>query len=197
MALAKFRSFREESGFTLTEVLVACVILTTGVVALAQLFVVSTAANRAARSTTSTMVLAQQKMEQLRSMTWGFDVLGLPLSDTTTDISVNPPTNGGSGLAPGGTLTQNTAGFVDYLDQYGNWIGTGGSPVVGTVYIRRWSIEPLPTNPNNTLILQVLVTRYRDRAAAGAGGPTGGEQANVARLPEEARLVSVKTRKTI
>ncbi len=194
MALAKSKC-SDASGFTLTEVLIACVILTTGIVALAQLFMISTASNRTARSMTSTMVMAQQKMEQLRSLTWGFDTLNLPLSDTTTDISVVPFTSSGSGLSPspGGTLTQNTSGFVDYLDQYGNWVGHGSSPPSTAVWIRRWSIEPLPTNPNNTLILQVLVTRYRNRAAAGALG----EGEDVARLPEEARLVSVKTRKTI
>lgn len=166
-------------------------ILTTGIIALAQLFIIATTANRQARSTTSTMLLAQQKMEQLRSLSWGFDVLGLPLSDTNTDISVFPFTQTGSGLAPSpaGTLTQNVAGFVDYLDQYGNWLGTGAAPVANTIYIRRWSIEPLPTNPNNTLVLQVLVTRFRNRGTA--------DQDNVARLPEEARLVSVKSRKTI
>ncbi len=56
-----------------------------------------------------------------------------------------------------------------------------------TAYIRRWMVEPLPTNPNNTLILQVLVTRSQDRGTADAG--------SVARMPEEARLVTVKTRK--
>ena len=190
MALAKSR-FADQSGFSLIEVLVASLILTTGVIALAELFIISTSANRVARVTTSTMVLAQQKMEQLRGMAWGFDVLGLPLSDTSTDISAVPFTNTGSGLSPSppGSLTQNTAGFVDYLDQYGSWVGSGANPPQGTVYIRRWSIEPLPTNPNNTLIFQVLVTRRTDRGAANNG--------NVARLPEEARLVSVKTRKTI
>ncbi len=194
MALAKSRC-SDTSGFTLTEVLVACVILTTGIVALAQLFVVSTTSNRVARNQASTMVMAQQKMEQLRGLMWGFDALGLPLSDMTTDISAVPFTNAGTGLSPspGGTLTTNTTGFVDYLDQYGNWVGNGSSPPTGTVFIRRWSIEPLPTNPNNTLILQVLVTRYRDRAAAGAAG----EGTELRRLPEEARLVAVKTRKTI
>jgi hypothetical protein len=190
MALAKSR-FSDASGFTLAEVLVSSAVFITGVVALAQLFAMATMANRTARGTTSSMVLAQQKMEQLRGLTWGFDVLGLPLTDTTTDVSVVPFGNGGPGLSPSppGSLTQNTAGFVDYLDQYGNWIGNGGAPPQATVFIRRWSIEPLPTNPNNTLILQVLVTRFRDRGAADAN--------NVGRLPEEARLVSVKTRKTI
>ncbi len=168
------------------------VVFITGVVALAQLFVMATAANRGARSTTSTMVLAQQKMEQLRALTWGFDVIGLPLSDTTSDITVVPSGNGGSGLSPSppGSLRTNTVGFVDYLDEYGNWIGNGGVPPPRTIFIRRWSIEPLPTNPNNTLILQVLVTRFRNRGTASGAIDAG-------RLPEEARLVSVKTRKTI
>jgi prepilin-type N-terminal cleavage/methylation domain-containing protein len=189
MALAKSR-FSSQAGFSIVEVLVASTILLVGVVALAQLFIISTSANRAARATTSTVVIAQQKMEQLRGMTWGFDVLGLPISDTTTDISVVPFSNAGSGLSPSppGSLIQNTPGYVDYLDQYGNWVGSGPTPPTGTVYIRRWSIEPLPTNPNNTLILQVLVTRRADRGSANSG--------NVARLPEEARLVSAKTRKT-
>ncbi len=188
--MAKSR-FADQSGFSLIEVLVASIILMTGVIALAELFIISTSANRVARATTTTMALAQQKMEQLRGMTFGFDMLGLPLSDMTTDVSVVPFTNTGSGLSPSppGSLTQNTAGFVDYLDQYGNWVGSGANPPRGTVYMRRWSIEPLPTNPNNTLILQVLVTRRVDRGTANQG--------NVGRLPEEARLVSVKTRKTI
>jgi hypothetical protein len=54
--------------------------------------------------------------------------------------------------------------------------------------VRRWSVEPLPSNPNNTLILQVLVFRNRDRGTADNGAGTV--------LPEEARLVTVKTRKS-
>jgi prepilin-type N-terminal cleavage/methylation domain-containing protein len=188
-----------EAGFSLIEVLAATVIMTVALVSLAQLFAVSTRANYSARSNTYAALLAQQKMEQLRGLTWGFDVLGLPVSDTTTDTSVAPsvtgcpdPTAGGAatGLSPSpwGTLQSNTAGWVDYLDQNGCPLGGGGAPLPGTVYIRRWSVEPLPTNPNNTLILQVLVTRRLDRGASDA--------ANVNRLPEEARLMSVKTRKT-
>jgi hypothetical protein len=171
--------------------MVATMILAVGIIALAQLFVISTTANTSSRGVTYTMVLAEQKMEQLRGLTWGFDVLGLPLSDTTTDISVVPFTSGGTGLSPSpaGSLQQNVTGFVDYLDQNGHWVGTGPTPAPGTVYIRRWSIEPLPTNPNNTLVLQVLVTRLRDRGRA--------DQGSVARLPGEARLITVKTRKAI
>lgn len=191
MALAGCRCSNED-GFSLPEVLVSTVLLATAMVSIAQLLVVSTSANRAARTTTFATLLAEQKMEQLRGLTWGYDPLGLPFSDTSTDLSVWPEAaTGGSGLAPSpaGALNQNMPGYVDYLDEFGRWVGTGARPAPGTVYIRRWSIEPLPTNPNNTLILQVLVTRVRDRGGADAGA--------VSRLPNEARLISLKTRKSL
>jgi prepilin-type N-terminal cleavage/methylation domain-containing protein len=181
---------RSSDGFSLVEVLVATTLLATGLLAVAQLFAVATDANRRSRVETTAAILAEQKMEQLRGLTWGFDLAGLPLTDTTSNISVTPPTpTGGGGLtpSPAGTLTSNTPGFVDYLDALGNWVGTGGGVPAGAVYIRRWSIEPMPINPNNTLVLQVLVTRWRDRGDADSGP--------VRRLPEEARLISVKTRK--
>jgi hypothetical protein len=90
--------------------------------------------------------------------------------------------------SPAGSLDANTPGYVDYLDRFGNWVGTGVAPADGTVYIRRWAIEPLPTNPNNTLILQVLVTTLRrEQLYTGTGART--------RLSDDAWLVTVKTRK--
>ncbi len=182
---------RAERGFSLLEVLFASTILAVALTALAQLFAVSTRANASARTTTFASVLAQQKMEQLRGLTWGFDALGLPLSDTTTDLTVVPEkTTGGKGLSPGSaaTLGTNTSGYVDYLDASGNSLGTGTTPPPTTLYVRRWSVEPLPTNPNNTLVLQVLVTRLRNRGSADS-------TVEVRRLPDEARIISVKTRK--
>jgi len=174
----------DERGFSLVEVLAAAVILMTGLIAVAQMFVVSTNTNMAARRVTTTSVLAQQKIEQLRALTWGFDDFGLPISDFTSDIAVSPPTPaGGVGLqaSPGDTLNASTPGFVDYLDAYGAWVGTGAAPPAGAVYVRRWSVEPLPTNPNNTLVFQVLVGRISP-----AGPPS-----------DLARQVSLKTRKSI
>ena len=125
---------------------------------------------------------------------WGFatDGTGLPVSDTTTNLSVTPAqaTGGGLNPSPSGSLDRNTPGFVDYLDGNGVWVGTGTTPPAGTVYVRRWSITPLPTNPNNTLILQVLVTPIAVEALRGES-PGDGRR----RLPGEAWLISVKTRK--
>jgi len=179
-----------EHGFSILEVLTATSILTVGLAALAQLFAISTRANFSARSTTMASILAEQKMEQLRGLTWGFDALGLPVSDFSTDTTVIPeaPT-GGKALSPSpaDALKTNQDGYCDFLDGYGYSLGGGATAPPGTVYIRRWSIEPIPANPHNTLVLQVLVTQVRDR---GADSST-----NTRRLPNDARIASVKTRK--
>jgi len=179
----------DEGGFTLVEVLVAAGLVATGATVLAALLTLAAVANRTARHATFATVLAQQKMEQLRGLAWGFDGAGSPVTDVTTDISVVPFNNGGVGLSPSpaGSLARNLSGYVDYLDANGAWVGSGSTIPRAAVYIRRWSIEPLPAGPDNTLVLQVLVMRKASRNDGGGGsGP---------RLPEDARLTSVKTRK--
>lgn len=191
MQSAKFNF--NSRGFSLIEVMISMTLLTVVSLGVAQVFAVSTRANYVARGQTSTTTLAEQKLEQLRGLTWGFDMdgQGLPLSDTTTNLAVYPPTASGSGLnpSPADSLDQNTAGYVDYLDANGTWVGTGPTPTPTAMYIRRWSIRPLPTNPNNTLVFQVLVTP----AATEAGRPATADPRT--RMATDALLVTVKTRK--
>jgi prepilin-type N-terminal cleavage/methylation domain-containing protein len=180
-------------GFSLVEVLVSMGLLTAVSLGVAQLFALSTRNNLTAKGQTSTTAMAQQKMEQLRALTWGFDLAGqgLPVTDTTSNLAVTPPTDDGTGLnpSPSDSLERNTEGFVDFLDANGQWVGTGTNTPTGAVYIRRWSITPLPTNPNNTIVIQVLVT------------PVASENARVesqftrTRMSGDALLISVKTRK--
>ena len=56
-----------ESGSSLIEVLIAALILASGVLAMLRLFSLAAASNVDARAQTMAMVLAQQKLEQLRS----------------------------------------------------------------------------------------------------------------------------------
>jgi hypothetical protein len=126
-------------------------------------------------------------------LTWGFDTLnpGFPVSDTTSNIAESPVTNNGQGLnpSPSNSLDQNTLEYVDYLDKRGQWVGTGTTPPATAQYIRRWNIRPLPTNPNNTLILQVLVTTvHRESQQSGSGQRR--------RMADDALLTTVKTRKS-
>ena len=191
MAREKFNSSK---GFSLVEVIISMGLLTTMSLGVAQLFAASTNANRVSRNSTSTIALAEQKMEQLRSLTWGFDLQGqgLPVSDTTTNLAVYPHRADGSGLnpSPSGTLSENTAGYVDFLDAQGNWIGTGTTAPANAMFVRRWAIVPLPTNPNNTLVFQVLVSPMSNESSR-----TASPGATRRRMPGDAVLFSVKTRK--
>lgn len=191
MALAKFPVIKSDRGFSLAETLVATGLLATALISSAYLFALSTRSNVQARTTTHATVLAQEKIEQLRGLTWGTDELGLPVSDFTTNLAVDPPTADGVGLTPSpeNTLADNVANYVDFVDSFGETIASAGAaPPDATTYVRRWSVEPLPTNPNNTLILQVFVFRVTTRAADGADN-------FIERMPDEARLITVKTRK--
>jgi len=182
-----------DGGFSILEVLIASTIMIAGAASLAQLFFASTRTNQAAKNTSLSAMLAQQKMEQLRSLAWGFDLLGLPSTDTTTDTTTVPENPaGGTGLQPSppGTLNTNTIGYVDYIDRFGAGLGGNSTvPLPNTAYIRRWSIVPLPTNPNNTLVLQVYVRPITSRSENDASITAG------SRGPQEARMMSVKTRK--
>jgi prepilin-type N-terminal cleavage/methylation domain-containing protein len=68
---------RNQRGFTLTEVLIAIVILLVGIVAVAQLVPASIGSNSANRNDSSALVFAQREMDQF---------LGQPLN-----MSISPP----------------------------------------------------------------------------------------------------------
>jgi hypothetical protein len=96
---------------------------------------------------------------------------------------------GGSGLraSPADALAANAAGFADYLDDRGRWVGGGPAIPATAVFIRRWSIRPLGAAPDRTLVIQVLVTTVKEeRSRAGPWSSRSGV---------EALLTTVRTRK--
>lgn len=168
--------FRGSAGFTLVEVIVALALLTVVSVGVVWLFTIAIDAGRRARERTIAAPLASAKLEQLRSLEWRAEVGAtgpVSRSDHTTNLSVDPITSGGTGLSPSpsGTLDSSQPPFVDYLDRFGRWIGTGGSPPAGAVYIRRWAIHPLASDPERTLSLQVLVTTVAREQARPPSAP--------------------------
>lgn len=195
MARFPFKPSNTAAGFSLVETIVATSLLAGVLIGAAQLFVIAIRANQGAQKSTFASTLAVQKMEQLRGLAWGFESIGngmsVPISDFTTNLTVSPATNDGMGLrpSPDNALSANVAGYVDYVDRFGNSLGGGLAAPAGTVYVRRWSVEPLPTNPNDTLILQVAVFSLGDRPAGDSGDVLG-------RVRDDARITSVKTRKS-
>jgi type II secretory pathway pseudopilin PulG len=179
-------------GFTLLEVLIAIARFVAMSVGVAQLIAIATSATRTSREQTTTVILAAAKMDQLRALDWGFEPHApeMARSDVTTDVSDPALGSGGRGLLPSptGVLFRNQPPYVDYLDQSGSWVGNGAAPPRGAVFIRRWSVQPWPTDPDRMLVLHVLVTTVgldRSRGTATWSRRTG----------SEALLVSVRTRK--
>lgn len=151
-------------GFALLEAIVASALATT--IAAGSFLIVSMSirANYHARTRTIATALATRKMEQLKSLGWTHisttaPAISMSLSDVTTDLSNDPSTDDGPGLlpSPGGTLSTNVDGYVDYLTADGRWIGRGTSPPASAVYIRRWSVQPHAADPDNLLIFEVVV----------------------------------------
>lgn len=193
------KSCSSEAGFSLAEVAVATGILAAVSLGVAQMFALSTAKNLAARHQVSTTAMATQKMEQIRGLTFSYDSNYLPWTDTTSSLtSCTPSTSSGSGLNPSPTtsnipsepLESNQSGFFDFLDATGACLGTGNTVPAATVYVRRWSIVALPTNPNNALVITVLVTPWaKERLRV----PSTSYRRT--RFPEDSMLVTVMTRK--
>jgi hypothetical protein len=179
-------------GFTLVETLLSLSLLTMGVVAVGSVMALGARGSQSGAATGLAAVLATQKLEQLRALTWGFDAAGIAVSDLTTNVAVSPeqPT-GGRGLSssPADAMERNVEGYCDFLDGRGVVL-TGGILPAGTVYVRRWSIRPLDAMGSGVL-LQVLVTRWRYRGTA----DTDASDRAGRRLPDEARVVAVRTRK--
>lgn len=179
-------------GFTLIEVLIATTLVASIAIGVAQLLGVAVAAGHAARVQTSTTMLAAGKLEELRSLVWAYEPLAagaIPRSDLVTDLSVEPVSSSGPGLMPSppGTLSTNVPSYVDYLDYQGRWVGNGSSIPPGAMFIRRWSIAPLPAAPGRTLVLSVLVTTVaQELAREGPWTKPSGQ---------EALLVTLSTRK--
>lgn len=181
-----------DAGFSLIEVLVAMIVVVPAVVGAAGMVTLAACAIRDARLESTAIVLASQKLEQLRALEWNADdVNGGPASsDVTTDLTRDPPAGGGLGLtpSPSGTLSTNVPGFVDFLDAGGRWVGTGATPPPRATFIRRWAVTPLPANGNDSLALQVLVTTVTRDAQVTR------RAARRPRLPGEALVATVRTR---
>jgi len=157
----------DDTGSSLLEALTAAAVIVTISTGVALLIVRSTRAIWTAGVSSSAVVVAQQKLEQLTALEWRTDAAGVRRSDQSTDLSVDPPAPGGSGLqpSPSGSLDRNIPGFVDFVGRDGHWRGRGAAPVPGTAFVRRWSIAAHQGDPADTLILTVVVLPVADVSA--------------------------------
>jgi prepilin-type N-terminal cleavage/methylation domain-containing protein len=139
-------SLDNAKGFSLLEVLVAIGLIAGALSALAQLLAISVHANIGAETATTAVILAAQKMEQLRG--------------EATAVVV------------GGSLQADTAGFVDFLDAGGRPVAGAGD--AGVSFVRRWAIEPAPFDAAQSRVLRVRVFRVLGRASTAPPWPATG-----------------------
>jgi type II secretory pathway pseudopilin PulG len=173
-----------DAGFSLVEVLIAAGIFAAALVGLADLMTRAVVAGLAARRTTYAVLLAEQKVEELAALAYGFDAAGLPTTDVSSDTARAPTAPaGGTGLTPSGaSLARDTSGFVDYVDGWGT---RRTSQADGGLFVRRWSLESPAGWADDGLVVQVYVS---DRPARGPVAVPGHRQ------PGEARLFTVRAR---
>ena len=135
-----------ERGVSLIEVIIAALIMTTGVLAVVRLLSLVAATNLTARSTTVATILGVQKLEQLRASEW-----------TVETVAGDP-------------LAQNIAGFVDHVDGSGAVVGQGVERPAAAVYTRRWSVERIASGSDEAFVLVVRVL-----VRSGMGDQTGAD----------------------
>ena len=146
--LPAFARIENESGSLLIEALTAAAVVITISTGVALLLVRSTVAVRDAGAQSAAVLFAQQKLEQISALEWRIDSSGVSRSDVTSNLSVDPPDPSGSGLqpSPAGTLDRNTPGFADFVGSHQQ-----------SSFVRRWSVEPYPADPSNTIVVTVIV----------------------------------------
>ena len=131
-------------GTGLVEVVIAVGLLVTLAAGVVHLFAMSVRSMVRARHRTSSLMLAVDKLEQLRA-------------------GVRTP---GSAVSPLETRGDQT----DHLDSAGRPIGRGRTPPAGSLYTRVWSVGRVP-GLDGVLVVRVTVAPIRPRGGGGWSGP--------------------------
>jgi type II secretory pathway pseudopilin PulG len=132
---------RWTSGFTLVETLIATGVLVTAIAGLAQLFALSLRFTRDSAQSGAALVAAQDKLESLRALRFGYDDNAAALTDPR--LQPSPPTS----------LSESVAAYVDWLDDAGNVVNEAGAS-----YTRRWRITEMAVDPA-AIAIEVCVFR--------------------------------------
>lgn len=157
------------------EVLIAMALIMVAALGGMQLVSMAIETTSQARRHSVATTLVSSRLEQLKALRFGFDASGARITDTSADLTADPPALGGPGLSPSGPLALdvNVPGYADYLDARGVHVGAGTSPPADAALVRRWAIEPADAS-GDLLVIQVLV-RPLDGSVVPAGGRATGE----------------------
>lgn len=139
-------------GFSLIEVMIAILILTVGLLALAQMMVIATNANALSGRMTGSAALAKEQLELLKAA---------PFYINPADISpsgVNPMLQVGGDLDNDTTVS--TQDYFQYYDEDGQPVSPNGPS--GASYVVRWEVEQVVA-PGGTGALPLAMLRITVR----------------------------------
>jgi type II secretory pathway pseudopilin PulG len=134
-------------GFTLLETVVATGVLVTALAGIAQLFALSVRSTRDAGTQAAALAVAQDKIERLRSLPYGYGPLGELITDPGLVHTVAQ------------SLEQDTAGAVDFVDDQGATVDVDAT-AHGAVFTRRWRVTPLDTFVPEAIAVEVCVFQW-------------------------------------
>jgi type II secretory pathway pseudopilin PulG len=135
------RSLASARGFTLFETLIATGILVTALAGVAQLFVLANQLAKKSSASGVALLAAQNKLESLQGLAFGFDAEG------------NPETAPGLEPSSSRSLNANTEPFLDWLDSSGNV----QEEQEGAAFVRRWRIARLDEQSPDAVTIEVCV----------------------------------------
>ena len=140
-------------GFSLIEVMIAIVILTVGLLSLAQMMVVATNANALAGRMTASAALAKQQLELLKAA---------PFYSNPSNPSI---ANINAALTAGGDLDTNDNGFFQFYNADGQPVGAANQ----ALFVVRWQITRIvdPNDPNLPLAMLRIGVRCLPASESG------------------------------
>ena len=127
-------------GFTLVETLIATGLLVTAIAGLAQLFALSARFTRDTVQFGVALAAAQDKLEALRALRFAYGAGGEIITDARLTAS------------PVASLSEDVAGYVDWLDASGALTGAAGAE-----YVRRWRITAVAADEPEVIAIDVCV----------------------------------------
>ena len=140
-----------ERGFTLTEMLIATLVVVVGLVAVAQLVPASVMLNATNRSDGTALVLAQKQMEALRAIPLAETTFSDPLGITCpagTTCNIGNPTQAGTVIGSPVMLINNSP-IIDFSQSAVTGYGftfTDPNDPMGAVNDVRWAVVVTVTN---------------------------------------------------
>jgi type II secretory pathway pseudopilin PulG len=180
-------------GVTLIETLIGLALIAALALTMASLLAFGRGVMQSTRRHTIALWLARARLEQLRGLVFGRQSLPLggvvDMTDLTTALSGREPRLGGPGLgvSPEDTLIASRAGWVDYLDAQGRWVGEDEGSARLSAFVRRWQVRRLGGGASEVASFEVLVA---PSAMAARASP-----ADLLTHPDVVRLVGARARR--